>query len=413
MAVALAPSASSQAVIADVVRSMTADLDTVAHQLTESIHGNIAELEPDLLVGTRESCRSNLGMIMTMLGEGTRPSLAVPPPEALSYAKEYVHRGHGFELLQRAYRTAQGRFCQLWLDALRVRADDAEELAETFGYFNDWLFAWVETLENRLTGYYMGERERYLRGTTAMRAEIVRAILEGAPQDVPTTSARLRYELDRRHLAFIIWTEEADGVRAHGHTVFGAMERLAGETAELLGAADHLIVPLHGYLACWAGFRGRPSETPPEQLPSAGRRRLHVAFGQPGHGVPGFRRSHEEALLARDVSRLASSGAATCVSFDDVALDALLTHDRAEARRFVEDQLGELAQDSDATNRLRATLAVFLQQNASFLHAAQRLGVHENTVAYRIRRAEELLGCEVRSNRVELQAALRLSRLKL
>jgi DNA-binding PucR family transcriptional regulator len=400
--------------IVDVVRVMSADLDGVARELTDAIHANLAELEDDLRLGTHQSCRSNLGMIMTMLAEGTRPSLAVPPAEALAYAKEYVNRHHGLELLQRAYRTAQASFSQMWLEQLRVRAEDADELAHTFGFFNEWLFAWVETLESRLTEYYMAERERHLRGVTAMRADEVRAILEGASVDVVAASRRLRYELDRSQLAFVIWAPEAQRDHAHGHVLFATMEQLAAETAKLIGARDHMTVPLHGYLACWAGFREPPVlENLPAGFPARSRRRLHVAFGALGEGIAGFRRSHEEALLARRVHLLRQSAASAYVHFGDVALDALLMENPAEARRFVARQLGSLAEDSDAASRLRTTVSTFLQENASFLHTARRLGVHENTVAYRIRRAEELLGRELKCNQVELQTALRLAQLNL
>jgi hypothetical protein len=197
-------------------------------------------------------------------------------------------RHHGFELLQRAYRTAQARFSQMWLEQLRTRSHDVDELAQTFGFFNDWLFAWVETLESRLTEYYMAERERHLRGVTAMRAEEVGAILAGASVDILATSRRLRYELGRGHVAFVIWAGEAQLDRANGHLLFAAMEQLAAETAELIGALDHLTVPLHGYLACWAGFRGPAAvgELPPQFL-AGSRRGLGVALGQLGKGIAG------------------------------------------------------------------------------------------------------------------------------
>ena len=414
VATAVGTTPSRRDAIVDVVKTMSADLDAVASELTDAIHTNLAELEDDLRLGTHQSCRSNLGMIMTMLAEGTRPTLAVPPPEALAYAKEYVHRQHGFELLQRAYRTAQASFSQMWLEHLRTRSGDVDELAQTFGFFNDWLFAWVETLESRLTEYYMAERERHLRGATAMRAEEVGEILAGASVDILATSSRLRYELDRDHVAFVIWAGEAQLDRANGHLLFGAMEQLAAETAELIGALDHLTVPLHGYLACWGGFRGPAAvgELPPQFL-AGSRRGLGVALGQLGKGIAGFQRSHEEALLARRVHQLRQPVSGSCVRFEDVALDVLLMQNPAEASRFVKQQLGELADGTDAASRLRATVAVFLQENASFLHAARRLGVHENTVAYRIRRAEQLLGRELKSSQVELQAALRLARLNL
>jgi hypothetical protein len=111
---------------------MSSDLDSVARELSEAIHAQINELDLDLRQATYESCRANLSVIMMMLGEGTRPALATPPPEALAYAKEYVRRGLGLETLQRAYRTGQATLSRMWLEELRVRADDAEQLAETF-----------------------------------------------------------------------------------------------------------------------------------------------------------------------------------------------------------------------------------------------------------------------------------------
>jgi DNA-binding PucR family transcriptional regulator len=394
---------------------MSDDLDGVAHKLTEMIHAHIAELEDDLLLRTHESCRSNLGMIMTMLGDGTSPSLATPPPEALAYAKEYVRRGLGFEALQRAYRTGQATLSKMWLQELQLRANDAEQLAETFGFFNDWLFMWVEALENRLTEYYMVERERQLRGTSAIRVEQVRTILDGAVIDSRSASARLKYELDRTHVAYVVWATEGTLDAPNGNILFGAMERVAAEVAELLGASDHIAVPLGGYLACWAGMRRSPL---PEEFPGgmrlATRRAIYVAVGQPGVGIDGFKRSHEEALLARRVHRLRGEHArSSWVRFADIALEAMLTQSREEARHFVRQQLGSLAGDDESSLRLRATLSIFLEEQASFVNAAARLGVHKNTVAYRIRRAEELLGRGVRERQLELQTALRIAELGL
>jgi DNA-binding PucR family transcriptional regulator len=96
-----------------------------------------------------------------------------------------------------------------------------------------------------------------------------------------------------------------------------------------------------------------------------------------------------------------------------VALEAMLTQSREEARRFVDHELGRLAEGDDSSLRLRATLSVFLEERASFAGAAERLGIHKNTVAYRIRRAEELLGRGVRERQLELQTALRIAELGL
>ena len=55
---------------------------------------------------------------------------------------------------------------------------------------------------------------------------------------------------------------------------------------------------------------------------------------------------------------------------------------------------------------LRDTLRVFLQENGSFVAAAERLTLHKNTVRYRIGKAEESLGHPVGEDRLHVELAL-------
>ena len=48
-------------------------------------------------------------------------------------------------------------------------------------------------------------------------------------------------------------------------------------------------------------------------------------------------------------------------------------------------------------------------RGANYRAAARQLGVHHNTVVYRITQAEELLGHSVREGRVQLEVALDLA----
>ena len=406
---AIAPTHSSRAGIAEILSKMSAELDDIARALTDAIHERLEELDDDLRVGTLHSVRANLGLLMTMLSEGTDPSKAVPPPEALAYAKEYVRRGLPFEVLQRAYRTAQADVSRIWLDHLRLATTDRDCFAESVGFFNDWLFSWIEALERQLTEAYMGERERWVRGSAAVRTEQVRAILDGAREDVAEASKRLAYELGRNHLAYVIWRDDAADEAGDGDGVFGDMERLAIAVAEAGEARGQLTIPLGGQLACWAGLRELPTlEGLASRVGAQPGHPLRVAMGLPGHGIEGFRRSHREALLARRAAEVLGYRDRACVRFADSDLDVLLTQDLDEARRFVRRELGPLAEDVEGSRRLVVTLLAFLEEGASFARAARRLGVHENTIAYRVHRAEELLGHRVVDRRLELHVALRL-----
>jgi hypothetical protein len=227
--------------IEEIVAQMSAELEEVARSLTDVIHLELDELDDELYVGTLQSVRSNLGLIMTMLHEGVEPASAVAPSEAVAYAKEYARRGLSFELLRRAYRSAQAAFSRMWLERLRLATPtDPDAFAESVGFFNDWLFSWIDALERQLIEPYMAERERWIRGSAAMRAEQVRAVLAGQRVDVAEVSARLGYELRRSHLAYLVY----------GDGSFPDMERLASLVADAVDAWGQLTVPQGGHLAC-------------------------------------------------------------------------------------------------------------------------------------------------------------------
>lgn len=71
-------------------------------------------------------------------------------------------------------------------------------------------------------------------------------------------------------------------------------------------------------------------------------------------------------------------------------------------------ELAGLVSADDASARLIATLRIFLDEGASHNRASKRLGIHENTVRYRIKQAEALLGRSVEERTLELQVALAL-----
>ncbi len=93
----------------------------------------------------------------------------------------------------------------------------------------------------------------------------------------------------------------------------------------------------------------------------------------------------------------------------DVALDALVTRDLSAAGVFVRAELGELSSDSERNRRLRATLTAYFEEGQSWGRTAERLGVHQNTVMYRVQQAKELLGRPLNERRLELEVALRLA----
>jgi DNA-binding PucR family transcriptional regulator len=135
-----------------------------------------------------------------------------------------------------------------------------------------------------------------------------------------------------------------------------------------------------------------------------------IGIGGPANGIAGFRHSHAEAVRA---AALADNAARTMggriVRYRDVELVALLAADVEMAKAFVSRELGPLADRSRASNDLRQTLMAYLDTERSLMRAAERLHIARNTVAYRVRKAEDLLHRDLRERTTELQCALRLA----
>ncbi len=400
----------SRGEIATIVEALGHELDEIAATLADTVHEHLVELEDDMRPWTLQAARSNLGVIVTMMREGDDPGSVHPPPEAIGYAKEYVVRGLELSLMQRAYRTAQGVFGGIILERLRAATDDADLLAEAMAFFNAWVFAWVEAIERRLTDIYTSEREQWVRGAAAVRAAEVRALLRGGTVDAAAVSLRLGYELDRFHVGFVVWSEAAGERPGDAGGLFAEMEHVAAAVARSLGAGAPLTVAEGRHLACWAGRRSKP-ELSRLRVPRRGAGELSVAVGTPAPGVEGFVQSHREALLARRVAQLRGDQGEPVATYPDLALEALLTGDPEAARHFAARELGALAADDEVTARFASTVAVFLEEGSSFVRAGRRLGIHTNTVAYRVRRAESLLGHPVTERQLELRVALRLAHL--
>jgi DNA-binding PucR family transcriptional regulator len=88
---------------------------------------------------------------------------------------------------------------------------------------------------------------------------------------------------------------------------------------------------------------------------------------------------------------------------------SLLAADLPRARAFVAARLGPLAARSEQAGRLRETVRALLAAGGSARRAAKELYVHQNTVTYRVKRAEELLGRRITEDPVELICALTLT----
>jgi hypothetical protein len=96
-------------------------------------------------------------------------------------------------------------------------------------------------------------------------------------------------------------------------------------------------------------------------------------------------------------------------SIDDIGAFQLLypLRETSELRQFVSEALGTLER-RDHRGTLRDTLRAYLETGGSHADASNRLGIHRNTLAYRLRRIGELIGRDVGDPRTWLTLHLAL-----
>jgi sugar diacid utilization regulator len=117
-------------------------------------------------------------------------------------------------------------------------------------------------------------------------------------------------------------------------------------------------------------------------------------------------RSYAQARRTIDaVVRLGHRGQA--VAFEDLGIHRLLLQvpDLTELRSFAAEVLGDLdRKDPHRGAELLATLACYFRENNSPQRTARSLHLHPNTVAYRIRRIQEITGLRLDTYRDRLMA---------
>lgn len=124
----------------------------------------------------------------------------------------------------------------------------------------------------------------------------------------------------------------------------------------------------------------------------------------------GLPRAYEDAKVAFRAG-LRAEGPGHLASFDNLGLFRILSlvEDRAELREFVADTMkGLLTLDRAECNDLLLTLEVLLASNMNTASAARKLFFHYNTIRYRIRKLENLLGPFVTDSRLALQIGVAL-----
>lgn len=357
-------------------------------------------LDPTLRAELHASTRSHWKGFLAVVA---RESIEVQPaPQIVDLARTLARRGYELPLLLSVYRIGQQSVWQFITGMLQSEVSDPALRAAVLVRFWSHAAHWLDSTVESLIVTFTSEREQWQRGALARRAAVVNAILNRHSVDIDAAATTLAYPLRQYHTGYTVRVDET----VPESDIQRLLETAARAVSTELGGGPPLIVS-SGARAAWC-WTSRPRPVPPGRDAAVRLPRLvRATFGNCHPGVDGFRLTHVEAVAAL---RIAADGTDAIVRFPDVEIACLATGVLdAEAREaFVRRELGGLADRDESTDRLRDTVRIYLKHGCDAAATGEVLQLHPNTVRYRVRQAEKLLGHPVQQRRVQIELALEI-----
>jgi diguanylate cyclase with GGDEF domain len=312
---------------------------------------------PELREVERASIYGNIRAVLGALG-GDRIAPDAPP-EAIEEARVTARAGVPLESLLHTYRVGHAVVWERPLDVAEDLALDAPSRHAVLRIGSRWLFAYVDAIAEQVTKEYIHERDRIMRSSIERRVQLVRDILDGATID----AGELGYDLEAEHLALVVQGREAEAF-------LDQLSRQLQRRLLTIAVSDQVV---WGWLGAQSAFDASDwRRLAAVDVPQDTR----AALGEPRRGAAGFRHSHAEAIAAHHVGQRLR---APVTRYDDVTLEAALLADERVARRFVEHELGPLAEDDERAATLRTTLDAYVRTGQNASAAAAILNVNDRT----------------------------------
>ena len=268
-----------------------------------------------------------------------------------------------------------------------------------------------------LVALYMRTERSAIEADWNAGASLAAEILDGCsdPAIVERRAERLGVSLDAPHAVALIGSrDERDSAVSDFRAVAAAFRDLSpGLTVHATkveaGVAVILQVPEGTECEEFAEFAKRLLPDVCERL--GGADRIAAGLSAVGTQAGSYADLYVEAQQVLEcIRRFGSPRGPAALSSADLGTGRvfLATSDAEAVRAFADDTFGELVADSSKADLL-TTLCCFFANMASIRRCAMELGVHENTIRYRLARIEELTGlCVTHDPDAQLGARLSL-----
>ena len=373
----------------------------VAH-VDDHILAEIPEIAADPLLVTdlHASTRTQYQVFLGLLDREKQELLL--PPQAVDLALSIARRQMELGVLLKVYRVAAGAVWEYFTGVAAGVPEDGPDRTDVLVYLWDHGGTWINEAVESLIGVFYAEREATMHGALARRTETVHALLRGEPMSPEDAESVLDHPVRSTQTALVLWCEE--GVP----DALVTLNRVAAAIGAAVNAAALTIPAGRGEVWCWLATTRAPAAATLREAVEGVKRAdgVRVAIGTGSRGTAGFRDSHREAVAAQRYA-VATDSRARSTSYADVELACLVAGDAPGVRALIRRELGALTGAEQGLDRVRETLATYLDLGCNVEQTATTLFVHKNTIRYRLAQAEELIGHPLTERRTEIGLALR------
>jgi GAF domain-containing protein len=284
-----------------------------------------------------------------------------------------------------------------------------------------WGYLVITEMDRRLTALDMGVARRAasiaaLELSTSRRSAaaedksreaLMRDLLSGSADPNGLRDRALQHGLDveQRYAVVIVHPRDRRGALVGREPVERAFAR-CGEGATMLTTARDdgsvaVLAPLDRELSRFEATQRLKSlvESAVETLSSESNVVASVssACTMPGETAQAL---DEAEKVLQVLLTVGARGGGAVLTADDLGVGRLIlaSSSRSEAQRFAQHTLGPLLEEEGRANDLLRTLCVFFDSCRSVRRSAAQLGVHENTIRYRLARVAEVTGLDLAAN---------------
>lgn len=401
------------AVVATVIAGMSAHLVEESRNIRDVLEREIAELGGDsqLVELLGASIEGNVDTVFHVLQHGITADHLHAPSAAMEYARRLAQHGIPVTALVRAYRLGQTTLLDRIFAKIQASAIDPVVGLQVSHRIVSISSVYIDWISEQVVAAYQVEHERWLANRNNVRATQIRELLSiGGSSDDRHLTQQIGYELAQHHCAAIVWINGLDSEREG----LPELERVARQVSEtVVGRPNPLFVAADRLSAwVWIPLGHQPDrldiDTVRAALGPADLGDVRVALGTVQYGSAGFRTSHLQAQRTQSIARLNGDARRTVTYYGDpgLAMSSMVGSDMARAHEWIRATLRRLADNTEAAQRLRKTLLAYFDCRSSHKATAAALHLHYNTVKYRVKSAEQMLGRPISTDRFDIEQAL-------